>query len=101
MSENNFAFFSIATHLGGAEKSLLSFLKEFRKNNSVIVFVPKDKGPLLDELSSLDIPYIVLPLPSFVLSISKQKTLQSLLLILPALFYIPFYLSNFFGKQIN
>jgi glycosyltransferase involved in cell wall biosynthesis len=89
----NIAFFVISTELGGAEKSLLDYLKVFKDQHpSVSVVVPKSTGPLVDQINEYKIPVHVLPLPSFFLSLSRKNLLKSMLLALPAFFYSFIYL---------
>ena len=87
------AFFVISTELGGAEKSLLDFLKEFKKKSpSIIVFTPKNTGPLLTELDLLNIDHQTLRLPKFYLSLSRKRVFKTLLLLFPAVLYSFYYL---------
>lgn len=82
------AFFVISTHLGGAERSLLDFLKEVTdKKQSLVVVTPKKTGPLIDELTQLNIPTSCIPLPSWFLKVSKKRKAYSFMLapILPFL----------------
>ncbi|MBK9295065.1 MAG: glycosyltransferase family 4 protein [Oligoflexia bacterium] len=84
-------FLSIATHLGGAEKSLLDLVLGIKKNNyfNPIVIVAKDSGLLIDELKRKNINVIKLPLPRILLRISRSKPIISffyLFLSTPQLF---------------
>jgi len=71
-------FYGISTHLGGAERSLLDFLKIYIKDssrNDFFVLLPKSEGPLIDELKSHNIPFKVLPLPDAILKLTRTQFL--------------------------
>lgn len=73
------AFFSIATHLGGAERSLLEFLSNYKeKNSNILVVVPKQDGPLIDELKKLNIKVQKINLQSWALSLSRNRPIELL-----------------------
>ena len=89
------AFFVISTHLGGAERSLLDFIKEIKGlSQDFLVVVPKTKGPLVDELNALNIQIETLSLPQWLLKVSRKKPIYSLL-ITPL---IPFFLCAYLFK---
>lgn len=75
-------FYCIATHLGGAERSLLEILGNLKKQGDVelLIVLPKDSGPLIPELDKLQLPYSVIPLPKQILRISRKTPWLSMLL---------------------
>ncbi len=88
------AFFVISTHLGGAEKSLLDLVSELYKEKvPLMVVLPKKEGPLIDSLNTQGIPYKILPLPNWILSISRKHRLGFLI---KAPLSVIFFLGYFF-----
>jgi glycosyltransferase involved in cell wall biosynthesis len=90
MSQNlKIAFLSVATHLGGGEKSLLDLLKGLKeKNCKIVVFFPSPNGPLLEKVRELKISYHIVEMPSLFQRISRDKKLLSIfyfLLSIPSL----------------
>lgn len=86
-------FFVISTHLGGAERSLLDFLQGLKKgSSSFLVVIPKETGPLVNELHSLNIKTQVLPIPEWVLKISRKNGFYNLWIAPAALLFSFFYL---------
>lgn len=73
-------FFSISTELGGAEKSLRDLLTAKKPPFHAWLITTKNRGPLIDSLHSENIPLISLDLPRWILSLSRKKKLQSVLL---------------------
>ncbi len=72
-------FFSISTQLGGAEKSLLDFLREYRKIQPNLCFIPThDSGPLVDEIKACSIEIKVFNLPTWLMNLSRKHPLQLL-----------------------
>ncbi len=68
-------FYTISTHLGGAERSLLGFLKSHKADtdrSDFFVLVPKSTGPLVDELIQHNIRYRVLAFPESILGLSRN-----------------------------
>jgi glycosyltransferase involved in cell wall biosynthesis len=69
-------FFGVSAHLGGAERSLLDFLKIYQSDpqrSDFFVLLAKAEGPLIDELKNLGIPYKTLPFPSWALKLSRHS----------------------------
>lgn len=66
--------YSVATHLGGAERSLLEYLRHVQKNtqDSVDLLLPKNEGPLITEARKLGIEPSILPFPSALLQQSRH-----------------------------
>ncbi|MCJ8277863.1 MAG: glycosyltransferase family 4 protein [Bdellovibrionales bacterium] len=97
------AYFVISTQLGGAERSLIDFLKNTSHSpDQQIVVVPKSTGPLIDEISLLHIRPLTLPIPPFVLSLSRKRKLKTLLSFFPLLFFsfsYIFRIYNFIRKE--
>ena len=74
------AFFAISTHLGGAEKSLLDLVIALKdQNKEFVVVVPKNFGPLIDELNHHQIQWKLFPLPSWLLGLSRNRALDLIL----------------------
>lgn len=87
------AFFVISTHLGGAEKSLLELAIELkRQGKKILVVTPKDHGPLLDRLEQNNIAWKCLPLPPWLLAVSRKKPLHFLI-------STPFFVLNYLKLQ--
>lgn len=76
------AYYCVATHLGGAERSLLELVARVRHLSSdwyePWVILPQAEGPLVDQLDNLGIPYSVLPMPQGFFSMSRSHPLRSL-----------------------
>ncbi|MCB0378611.1 MAG: glycosyltransferase family 4 protein [Bdellovibrionales bacterium] len=83
-------FFSISTELGGAEKSLRDLLTAKKPPFHAWLITTKNRGPLIDSLHSENIPLISLDLPRWILSLSRKKKLQSVLLLPMAGMYSSF-----------
>ena len=86
------AFYCVATHLGGAERSLLDLLTRLSAASDgwyrPFCVLPQREGPLVDRLVDADVPFDVLPMPEPILGLSRSRPLRSLLqgaLALPAL----------------
>lgn len=93
MEKKKVLHYCISTHLGGAEQSLLSLVKNSHSQDwEHHLLLPKEDGPLIDELHKCNINYSVVPMPSSFMSLSRQKrnSFSSLL----SLFKIPSYLSQ-------
>ncbi len=77
-------FYSIATHLGGAEKSLLDLVSYLGERSQGAyqpwVLLPKATGPLIEILREKGIPTTVLPMPNRFLSLSREAPYRSVLL---------------------
>jgi glycosyltransferase involved in cell wall biosynthesis len=74
-------FFGVSTHLGGAERSLLEFLLQYNRDperSDFFVLLPKADGPLIDALVQNKIAYHVLPLPEWILKLTRKKRFAGL-----------------------
>lgn len=75
-------FYSVATQLGGAERSLHDLVVGLQDNPSLgyrpWVLFPKDKGPLIDLLAKAGVEVDVFPMPEGVLEMSRGTPLGSL-----------------------
>ena len=105
--EKTILFYSISTHLGGAEKSLLDILCSLDKVSQgryhAHALFPMKHGPLIDILKEKKIEYTVLPMPKLLLKMSRnRKTLIPLLtlLALPQTLLYLYQLKNVF-QRIN
>ena len=86
-------FYSIATHLGGAEKSLLDIVIGLEKSSQgrsqncyePWLLLPKEDGPLIEELRARKIPFTVVPMPQTFLKLSRETPIKSLILVVLAL----------------
>ncbi|MEM7645924.1 MAG: glycosyltransferase [Pseudomonadota bacterium] len=68
-------FFVISTQLGGAEQSLLDYFRHTeRDRGGLLVILPKNEGPLIEELKKLNIKTKTLPMPEFLFSQSRQNS---------------------------
>ena len=96
----------ISSHLGGAERSLLDFIKYYRKqspSSSVSVLLPNDNGPLCAKLKNLNIETHTLPMPTSFYNASREHFLSSsfqALLAMPQFVFYLYKLSRFI-KQHN
>jgi glycosyltransferase involved in cell wall biosynthesis len=74
------AILSTAAELGGAERSLLTFLKTAQgRMIDAIVLLPRE-GPLADALTTLTVPWEIVPMPASLLSQSRQGRIQAAML---------------------
>jgi len=70
------AILSTAAELGGAERSLLTFLKAAQgRMIDAMVLLPRE-GPLADALTALDVPWEIVPMPGPLLSQSRQERVR-------------------------
>lgn len=104
MSAKNICYFSIATHLGGAERSLLELLSCIKNEKKIKMFIllPQGTGPLLQELSQVGLLFDVLPMPNVFLKTSRSAPLRSVcyvLISLPALVVYGIKLRAYFKKN--
>lgn len=71
------AFYSVATHLGGAERSLLDLVTRLEEASagrySPWLLLPKEGGELVDRLRAAGIPFGVVPMPGELLSLSRRS----------------------------
>ena len=78
-------FYCVATHLGGAERSLLDLVSRLEKQSQYKyhpwIILPKKTGPLIDELQRLGIEHTLVEMPASFLRISRSKPIQSILSI--------------------
>lgn len=77
-------FYGVSSHLGGAERSLLDFLKYYQKSSNpkdFYVLLPKTEGPLIEKLRINKIPYETLSFPYFWLRLSRQSRLSLFLFL--------------------
>ncbi|MBI2711880.1 MAG: glycosyltransferase [Bdellovibrio sp.] len=84
-------YYGVASHLGGAERSLLDLLIQLKRTGELSkswVLLPKN-GPLVDELVQAEIPFQVLQMPALILKTTRGAPFKSILfgiLGLPAFF---------------
>jgi glycosyltransferase involved in cell wall biosynthesis len=70
-----------SAQLGGAERSLLTFLKVAQgRSIDAVVLLPRE-GPLGKKLAELGVPWRVVPMPRSLLSLSRQNSCQTLALM--------------------
>lgn len=87
------AFFVISTQLGGAERSLLDFLKRIDSSpKNILVVTPKATGPLIDELLRLKLQIEILPIPDWILKFSRKNKIYNVFLLPFALLFFLLYL---------
>jgi glycosyltransferase involved in cell wall biosynthesis len=85
---------SAAAQLGGAERSLLTFLRHGADNGvEATVLLPRN-GPLARELSELDVPWSVVRQPGALLCQSRRATAAGAALLVPAVAQTPGYLAR-------
>lgn len=85
-------FLSVATHLGGGERSLLDLVTHLNKNgeSEVLVIFPKCDGPFIEECKKRQIPYRICEMPETFSLITRDKPFFSLIWFLfsaPKLFW--------------
>ena len=88
-------FLAVATHWGGAEKSLFELVMEVQRQGQLQlqgqgqgqgrptlgwVLLPKEEGPLVDALRKEGLSYKVIPMPPSFLRISRSQPWRSLFL---------------------
>jgi glycosyltransferase involved in cell wall biosynthesis len=74
------AILSTGAELGGAERSLLTFLKAAQgRLIDAIVLLPRE-GPLADALTKLTVPWEIVPMPTSLLSQSRQGRIRAAML---------------------
>lgn len=100
MTKNRICFYCVATIMGGAERSLVEFLVELQKagTHNFEVIVPKDSGPLIEELNRWKIKISVIPMPAAFMKTSRSKPLYSLFVAicgLPMLLHYAFKFRNY------
>lgn len=88
---------SPSAELGGAEHSLLTFLKEAGRHNvQPTVLMPRE-GPLARELSRIGVSWQVVPQPRALLSQSRNALSHSVSMMVPLLCQAPRYLARLAG----
>ncbi len=97
-------YYCVATHLGGAEKSLLEFLRKLPAHSSLStrVLLPQAHGPLVKELQDSGIAVDFLEMPPRFFSTSRSRPLLGawqLLSSLPALVRYVKSLRRYFAEQ--
>ncbi len=71
--------YSPATHLGGAERSMLDLAEGMHGSGfEPWVLLPRDTGPLIDQLEKRGIDFEVQPMPEILLSMSRTALGRSL-----------------------
>ena len=95
MRDRTICFYSISTHLGGAERSLLELLQGLRSKPNFgfypWVILPKSEGPLVDVLIKEKIPFDVVPMPDRILSVSRGAPLRSIFWFFASMTSVPGY----------
>lgn len=86
-------FYSVSTQLGGAERSLLEYLKyvHTRALLEAELLVPKLEGPLVKEAQKIGIPCRALPMPESLLAgsrLSKTSLLAAFFNLAPLLYFV-------------
>lgn len=81
-----------SAQLGGAERSLLTFLKVAHgRSIDAVVILPRE-GPLGEKLSELGVPWRVVPMPRSLLSLSRQNSWHTLAMMTKISYQGPGYL---------
>ncbi len=98
MSKKKICYYLIATHLGGAERSLLELLQGLKAQKELEykpwVVLPKNSGPLIELLENENIEYTILPIPSRYLNLSRSTPIRSLVGLFFGFFPFLVYLSG-------
>jgi len=94
--QRTICFYSVATHLGGAERSLLELVSGLKGHPKYRpwVLLPLPQGPLIDELNVAGIDFDTLPFAPGFLKLSRQKPLRA---VLGGLLSIPGMVFYFFS----
>jgi glycosyltransferase involved in cell wall biosynthesis len=87
-------FYSVATHLGGGERSMLDLILGLAAAGEFlpIVLVPQPEGPLVEVLKKNKIDYAVLPMPRLFLRVSRERKFASAFYALGAIPALLLYL---------
>ncbi len=98
------AFLSVATHLGGGERSLLDLLIQAKQSAEfeLIIVFPDHDGPFLERVRAEKIPYVICQMPQTFLTITRDKPLYStwaFLRSIPALLRYFFRLRTILKQQ--
>lgn len=95
-SVQKICYYSVATNLGGAERSLLDLVTQLHADPSYEpwILLPKGSGPLVDELKVRGIAYEALPMPELFLRTSRSRPWSSLLYLCANLPHLFFYFFN-------
>lgn len=94
-------FYGVSSHLGGAERSLLDFLKYYQMSENpkpFYVLLPKNEGPLIEELKAHQIEYETLAFPYFWLKLSRQSIESQILFLLLGIPGYLFYLCQLYWR---
>ncbi|MBI4925288.1 MAG: glycosyltransferase family 4 protein [Bdellovibrio sp.] len=82
-------FYSISTHLGGAERSLLELVGKLTQREDLwcrpFVLLPKKEGHLMDALRQIGVRHHVIEMPKEILELSRNRKLRSLIQLLLSL----------------
>jgi len=99
LADDKVMFYCVSTHLGGAERSLITFLELYsvdRDRKQFFILFPKPKGPLVEWAEVKNIPYKVLPFPIPLLRASRSNAASLLLLLLTAPLLVIYLLRTLF-----
>ncbi len=81
MQKKSICFYSISSHLGGAERSLMELVLAFKSNPGlgydVWVLCPKQTGPLIDLCRQKNVDYSILEIPKLFLGLSRKHPWRS------------------------
>lgn len=89
-------YLSVATHLGGGERSLLDLIAQLQKGKQVKPWVifPKQEGPFLEECKKRGISYSVCEMPELFSRITRDKPFYSFLCLLVSIPSFLIYLNR-------
>jgi glycosyltransferase involved in cell wall biosynthesis len=91
-------FYQIATHLGGAERSVLTILRGLNENPAwgiaPWVLLPRKEGTLVEELIRFNIEYDVLEMPEYFFKISRAAPVSATMSGIQSLPGMGMYLSQ-------
>ena len=76
------AYYCVATHMGGAERSLLDLITRVEAQSAgwyrPFVILPQAEGPLVDAIEERGVPHAVLPMPRGFFGMSRARPVRSL-----------------------
>lgn len=80
--------------LGGAEVTILTFLRRIDRSRFDVTVILPSKGAFSRALEEIDIPTSIIHLPTELIRLKRGKAFRSFLLLLISLFFLHFFLLN-------
>ena len=80
--------------LGGAEVTILTFLRRMDRSRFDVTVILPSKGAFSRALEEINIPTSIIHLPTELIRLKRGKAFRSFLLLLTSLFFLQFFLLN-------